>query len=323
MPTTDDFEGRDDRDDHNEDRPRRRRRREYDDDDFESGPPQSNPYGVISLVLGLLSFICGLLSGIPAIIFGILGISRAKRARGAGHGLSVAGIVLGCCSLFFTAILIGLMLPAVQKVREAASRATTTNNAKMMGLAMQNYHDEYDGFPRAVYDPKKVGFKNGKGLSWRVGLLPFLEQSNLHDSFKLDQSWDSAANQALSSTIIRQYTNPDEQTPQTRFQVFVGRNTVFDPNGEPIQLRDIKDGPSNTLLFLEAGTPVPWASPQDIPYTPNGALPAFGRPGQSGFLVGFADGTVRNINKKVNPKWMHAMIQTNDGVIVDFNALDD
>ncbi|HTU22097.1 MAG TPA: DUF1559 domain-containing protein [Gemmataceae bacterium] len=72
------------------------------------------------------------------------------------------------------AILIGLLLPAVQKVREAASRTQCVNNLKQLGLAMQNYHDTYQSFP---YEP------NPSKLSFYVMVLPFIEQQNMYNLF--------------------------------------------------------------------------------------------------------------------------------------------
>src|SRR5438132_8532158 len=87
------------------------------------------------------------------------------------------------------AILIGLLLPAVQKVREAAGRAQSQNNLKQIALAVHNYHDVYGHFPQDITD------KNGKPiLSWRVAILPFIEQDNVYKMFKLDEPWDSENN---------------------------------------------------------------------------------------------------------------------------------
>src|SRR5262245_20561596 len=72
------------------------------------------------------------------------------------------------------AILIGLLVPAVQKVREAAARAQCANNLKQIGLAMHNYHDVNNAFPPAR------GHPDGWGLTWAVLIMPYIEQENIY-----------------------------------------------------------------------------------------------------------------------------------------------
>src|SRR5262245_61409186 len=94
------------------------------------------------------------------------------------------------------AVLMGLLLPAVQKVREAASVMTCKNNLKQLGLAMHNYHDTHGGFPVGYYDltPWPPGYQtpqgldHGPGWGWGAFLLPFLEQGNVYNqiNFKVD-----------------------------------------------------------------------------------------------------------------------------------------
>src|SRR3954471_587173 len=70
------------------------------------------------------------------------------------------------------AVLIGLLLPAIQKVREAASRIACANHLKQIGLAVHNFHDNYQCFPPSRLD--RTG-----GVAWTVLILPFIEQGNL------------------------------------------------------------------------------------------------------------------------------------------------
>src|SRR5262245_62662117 len=77
------------------------------------------------------------------------------------------------------AILIGLLLPAVQKVREAASRMKYANNLKQIGLAAQAYHGTHEKFPAGVYQLSFAAAPRFRGVTLFVGLMPYLEQDNL------------------------------------------------------------------------------------------------------------------------------------------------
>src|SRR5262245_15464351 len=84
------------------------------------------------------------------------------------------------------AILIGLLLPAVQKVRDAAARMKCQNNLKQIGLALHNYHDTNGGFPAAKTTTPRTH-------NWIPFILPFVEQDNLYRRYRLDRNGDDAA----------------------------------------------------------------------------------------------------------------------------------
>jgi len=99
------------------------------------------------------------------------------------------------------------------KPMTASARSVSSNNLKQIGLALHNYHDTYGTLPPAAIVDKK-----GKPLlSWRVAILPYIEQDNLYKQFKLDEPWDSKHNLALSRMIVKTYTLPyGEQKPGSR-----------------------------------------------------------------------------------------------------------
>jgi prepilin-type N-terminal cleavage/methylation domain-containing protein len=121
------------------------------------------------------------------------------------------------------AILIGLLLPAVQKVREASFLAQCKNNLKQIGLAMHNYHGTYGSFPVGYYDPTPwpmngqtpQGLNHGPGWGWGAYLLPYLEQDNLYKqiNFTLDVGDPSMA--AVRTTVLKIFVCPSDAHLET------------------------------------------------------------------------------------------------------------
>lgn len=214
----------------------------------------------------------------------------------------------------YAGLLVGFLVPAVQKVRDAAGRAASSNNLKQIGIAIHNYHDTTGAFPRDITD------KNGKPiLSWRVAILPYIEQDNIYKAFKMDEPWDGPNNSRLSKTIIKTFLSP--QTPPqkspdgyglTSYKGVSGPGAMFEP-GRPIKFADVTDGLSNTVMVVEAGDPIPWAKPGDYPFDPNKPLANLASPGLGDLTqVLFADGSVRVLNtKKVPEKTFKAMFTRN------------
>src|SRR5215470_6998462 len=95
------------------------------------------------------------------------------------------------------AILIGLLLPAVQKIREAANRTKCTNNLKQIGLGIHNYHGTYERFPSSRLGPQHA--------TWFVQILPYIEQDNLYRQWDLSKSYYNqtpAVQNAFVSTFV-------------------------------------------------------------------------------------------------------------------------
>ncbi len=207
----------------------------------------------------------------------------------------------------------GLLLPAVQKVRAAAARMQSANNLKQIGLAIHSYHDVNGHFPQDIVD------KNGKPLlSWRVAILPYIEQDNLYKQFKLDEPWDSANNKPLSQFTIKTFLSPQAvlQDPggKTNYQGFAGPGTVFEP-GKKIKIADVTDGLSNTIMVIETADAVDWAKPGDIPFDPKKPLPKLTSVGAEGMTqVAMCDGSVRAVNlKAVSEQTLKNAITRADG----------
>jgi hypothetical protein len=187
------------------------------------------------------------------------------------------------------------------------------NNLKQVALAMHNFHDTYNHFPTADGNGESGDGKKS-GLSWRVHILPYLEQAELYNQFHLDESWDSPHNMALVSQMPDVFkVQGVDQPGMTTMHVFASPNTPFDPE-KPIGFRDIVDGTSNTIMTVVAGpeTAAPWTKPGGLTLDAANPVGALGTPGPS-FPVAFCDGSVRSISVNVDPQVLSNLIQFNDG----------
>jgi hypothetical protein len=185
------------------------------------------------------------------------------------------------------------------------------NDLKMIGLAMHNFASPREGtFPPAAI------YKDGKPvLSWRVAILPYLDQQALYDKFHLDEPWDSAHNKALLDQMPAIYASTsDAGAPghETHYQVFAGPGTLFGGD-EGTKIADIRDGTAWTIMVAQAARPVPWTKPEDLPFDPEKPLPEVGGLIDGGFCVGFADGSARFIKLPVDPRVLKALITVNGG----------
>lgn len=217
-------------------------------------------------------------------------------------------------------VLVALLLPAVQAAREAARRAQCSNNLKQVAIAMHNYHDTYKAFPPAY----TVDAEGNRLHSWRTLILPFIEQQALYDQIDLNKPWDAPENQHIADTVIPAYmcpSDPDAMMPYTSYMVIVGRGTIFEGE-QPIGIRDITDGTSNTILVVEVdGQQVPWMEPTDLSLDQmqmaiNAGSTEPGSKHAGGMQAALADGSVRFITASVDPNMLRNLITRNDGQMI-------
>ena len=216
----------------------------------------------------------------------------------------------------------GLIDSALRLPREAALRAQCTNNEKQIALAIHNYISRHGrSFPPA-YSTDKAGKPL---LSWRVLILPFLEQGAVYKEFHLDEPWDSPHNRALIAKMPQVYRCPLENADaaregKTRYLAPRGPNTIF-RGAEPVKLNEITDGTSNTILFVDAGDEraVIWTKPDDWDLFPDpkaasaGVFSAHRGRRNNGTNCAFADGSVRFLHETIKPDSLRALLTSNGG----------
>ena len=201
-------------------------------------------------------------------------------------------------------VLVALLLPAVQAAREAARRAQAINQVKQVSLAMINYESAMGSYPaRASFDDE------GKPLlSWRVHVLPYLEEVALYKQFHLDEPWDSEHNRKLIAKMPAIYAHPDLEPGKTHFLVPVGPGTVFEGDKGRL-VREITDGTSKTLMVVEAddNAAVVWTKPDDLTYDPNNPVQNLGNLRAGGFIASRCDCSVGFFARTVDPQVLAAL----------------
>lgn len=188
------------------------------------------------------------------------------------------------------AVLVGLLLPAVQKVREAASRASCLNNLHQIGLALHNYHDSQGGFPPGYHcaTPQADYDYTAPGWGWAALILPYLEQSNLYGQINFNLPIEAPSNLAARTMPVKLYACSSDRS--------TGLFTIYDKSNMPlaqastnsyaachgtgvdldeelddfngmfsrnsrVRFADVMDGTSNTIAIGERGaffTQTPW-----------------------------------------------------------------
>ncbi len=201
----------------------------------------------------------------------------------------------------------------------AARESQSMNNMRQLTLCMHISESQNGKLPAAYSS------KDGKPLlSWRVHVLPYIEQEALYREFHLDEPWDSEHNKRLIAKMPTVYSTPGVTAlGKTCYVVPRGEHTMF--NGDKaISLDDVKDGLSNTVMILEvdANKAVVWTQPDDWQLDEKHPLAGLGQLRDGLFLAAFADGSVHKIGAGLDPKTAMALFTRDGGETIDHSLLD-
>ena len=159
-------------------------------------------------------------------------------------------------------VFVAWVFPAMQ-ASTSRPRSPCSNNLKQIGIAVHNYHDTYGCFP-----PAYIADASGRPMhSWRVLILPFLEQQALYARYDFSEPWDGPNNRQLAAEMPRVYRCPQDKAQgasDTSYVAVVGAGSIW-PGDKTVTMGDVADGTSNTLLVVEShGSGINWMEPRDL-----------------------------------------------------------
>ncbi len=191
------------------------------------------------------------------------------------------------------------------------------NSLKQIGLAMHNFHDAYGSFP------PPASYVDGQPLlSWRVYLLPYLDQMPLYERFHLDEPWDSEHNLSLLAEMPAIYGSSSSEMNEhglTQFVVPVAETTAF--HGEAgVPIKDMTDGTSQTALvvMVSAEHAVPWTKPADWEVDFSTDLHEWLFAGRESVTILMGDGSVQTFDAEFTPENLSRLLQHQDGEPVEW-----
>ncbi|MBN1588041.1 MAG: DUF1559 domain-containing protein [Pirellulales bacterium] len=226
----------------------------------------------------------------------------------------------GCWTVFFAllgiGVLVALLLPSVETAREAAGRAQCMNNLKQLALALHIYESEHGQFP-----PAYVADNDGKPMyGWRVLILPYLEQSDLYEEFKLDEPWDSPHNLAVAKescpTVFRcpsvPTRGPNDDPSSTNYAMIVGPG-CFSEGTTSADLKSIRHTDQMIMLVEVADSGILWTEPRDLDATTmsyqinDPDKPGISSAHPDGANAAFVDGHVHFLGNELRPELVRKM----------------
>jgi hypothetical protein len=215
---------------------------------------------------------------------------------------------------------VAVLLPAIQATRGAARRTVSANNLRQQVLAAHNYESAHRRFP-AGYTQDQQG---NRLLSWRVQILPFIEQGHLYEQFHLDEPWDSPHNQQLLKQMPDVFRSPMSSAGEgmTVYRGIGGKAGVLQGSADNrgTTFGQITDGTSGTIFLIETTDElaVPWTKPDEGLDPDNFERDAVFGLYPGGTNIARCDGSVNFLADTTSPDKLRAMMMMNDGLPVSW-----
>ena len=250
--------------------------------------------------------------------------SPFSTAKGRRFPLEIKALLILPFALSILGVVIALLQPLMQPPSDTAQRMICFNRLKGINLAIHNYTQMYKCLP-----PAFIADKDGKPMhSWRVLILPFMEEQKLYSQYRFDEPWNGPLNSTLADKMPSVYHCPTDRTARpskTSYAMIVGPHAISEgPTAR--KFNKITDGLSNTIIVAEcAGVGINWLEPRDL----NTEEMTFhiksdwdeSQPRTSDISschsevanVGFCDGSVRCLTTDLDPKTIKAMTTIDGG----------
>ncbi|TWT63995.1 DUF1559 family PulG-like putative transporter [Rubinisphaera italica] len=227
-------------------------------------------------------------------------------------------VILGLAFLF--------ILPIVQQSRESGPRSACKNNLKWLALSMHNYHDLHGVFPSPNHHDG-----DSPPYSWRIALLPYIEEDQIFERYNFSEPWDGPTNSTMHSLQLDVFLCPDTSSrlknhlrTVTDYVAITGEETIFS-EGQPTKLTDVTDGTSNTIMFVElANSDIHWMEPRDLQFNAisnrmNKSGAGLSNIHNGGAYTALVDGSIRYLSEETDPDVLRALMTKSGGeTIGDF-----
>ncbi len=229
--------------------------------------------------------------------------------------------------LILIALFAFMLLPPIQAPRDPCLRAGCQNNIRQLGHAILNYEAATGHFP-----PPFVADENGKPMhSWRVLILPYIDEQGLYDLYDFSKPWNHPNNLKLADKMPSAFTCPCDALPYsdrtTTYVAIVGETTLWPPTGTRF-IQDVTDGISNTLMLVESESArTHWMAPQDLGYDEVVPVTSMGgtmllETQHTGVAVGvFVDGHTHCLNSACQAEKLKGVMTVNGNETVDEDSL--